>query len=374
MLFTLILLLGHSLVALDSGPFVHRGDLKPRAMGTLVFHPDGTLFIGDAPAAKVYAVDMRDHKAPAEPIKPFRLMDVEPKVAALLGTDPADIMIHDLATHPISHAVFFTVSRGRDQWDNDNQLPNHVAAATIMVRLDPPDRLSVVELVDFAYAETTLVKPVVSAAGDGGSDPVDTITDMVFHDGRLLVAGLSSEVFASSLRILPFPFGPSDSITSLEIFHGVDGKYITQAPIRAMLVYHHNGADHLLAAYMCTPLVTMPMSAMVDGAHVKGETLAELGFGNVPLDLLAYENAKGARIVLANNVRELMVFDGEALATTSARITQKTKAMREGLAPQITLGVIGVQQMADFDNTYFLILKRAANGKLNLRMVPKAAL
>ncbi|MEM9193306.1 MAG: hypothetical protein AAGF12_29290, partial [Myxococcota bacterium] len=46
--------------------------------------------------------------------------------------------------------------------------------------------------------------------------------------------------------------------------------------------------DYMLAAYTCTPLVAFPLSEIQDGAHITGKTIGELGFGNTPGDLLAF--------------------------------------------------------------------------------------
>ena len=37
---------------------------------------------------------------------------------------------------------------------------------------------------------------------------VEAITDLVYSDGALYVAGLSNEEFASTLRVVSFPFDP----------------------------------------------------------------------------------------------------------------------------------------------------------------------
>ena len=40
--------------------------------------------------------------------------------------------------------------------------------------------------------------------------------------------------------------------------------------------------------YTCTPLVTIPLREIKDGAHVVGKTIADLGYGNTPIDLIQY--------------------------------------------------------------------------------------
>jgi hypothetical protein len=42
--------------------------------------------------------------------------------------------------------------------------------------------------------------------------------------------------------------------------------------------------------YGCTPLVRFPLADLKDGAHVRGETIGELGYGSNPLDMLTFSN------------------------------------------------------------------------------------
>ena len=53
-----------------------------------------------------------------------------------------------------------------------------------------------------------------------------------------------------------------------------------------MLFDKINGQSTLLASYTCTPLVTIPTTEIKAGATIKGKTIAELGYGNTPIDML----------------------------------------------------------------------------------------
>jgi hypothetical protein len=48
------------------------------------------------------------------------------------------------------------------------------------------------------------------------------------------------------------------------------------------------GKSYLVAAYNCTPLVTIPLDDLKDGAHIRGKTVAELGYGNTPAQMISY--------------------------------------------------------------------------------------
>jgi hypothetical protein len=62
----------------------------------------------------------------------------------------------------------------------------------------------------------------------------------------------------------------------------------TRAPVRAMSFAKLDGKPYLVAAYTCTPLVLIPLEALQDGAQVRGKTVAELGYGNTPADMISY--------------------------------------------------------------------------------------
>ena len=53
---------------------------------------------------------------------------------------------------------------------------------------------------------------------------------MAFADGKLMIAGLSNEEFASKLRAIPYPFTTAEPGTSVEIFHGNHGQLETRSP------------------------------------------------------------------------------------------------------------------------------------------------
>ena len=74
--------------------------------------------------------------------------------------------------------------------------------------------------------------------GGGGrqSNPrTESITDIGFLEDRVLIAGLSNEEFASTLRDVRFPFEKADEGTSVEIYHGAHGKFETRAPVRTFV-------------------------------------------------------------------------------------------------------------------------------------------
>lgn len=72
------------------------------------------------------------------------------------------------------------------------------------------------------------------------------------------------------------------------MYHTVHNQLETRAPIRAMTFAEIRGKAYLLAAYLCTPLVSIPLNSLKDGAHIRAKTITELGESGIPVDLLTY--------------------------------------------------------------------------------------
>src|SRR4029453_9155868 len=87
-----------------------------------------------------------------------------------------------------------------------------------------------------------------------------TVTDMKWREGELFVAGLPNQDFPSTLRRIKYPFDSQQSLTSVEIYHTGHNLIETRAPIRAMSFATWGGKPYLVAAYTCTPVVTIPRS------------------------------------------------------------------------------------------------------------------
>ena len=142
---------------------------------------------------------------------------------------------------------------------------------------------------------------------------MESITDIAFINGKVIVAGLSNEEFSSTLRSIPFPFKDSIKGTGVKIFHGAHGRYETASPVRTFVSYDIDGDPHLLAAYTCTPLVKIPMKELNPGARIEGKTIAELGNRNRPLDMIVYKKNGKDFLLMANSSRGVMKISTEKI-------------------------------------------------------------
>ena len=157
-----------------------------------------------------------------------------------------------------------------------------------IVRVDASGAVEVLDLADVEFARATLPNaPDPNAEERGRSLRSQAITDLVFADGRLFVAGLSNEEFSSRLIAIPVPFSDEAKSASLEFYHGSHGRFETRSPIRTFIATKLQGEPHLMAAYTCTPLVKIPVAELQPGAYCLAAsallTLVAYGWINIPV-------------------------------------------------------------------------------------------
>ena len=183
-----------------------------------------------------------------------------------------------------------------------------------------------------------------------------------------MVSGLSNKEFASTFRSIEFPFSENQVAASLEVWHAAHGAYETHAPIKTFDVITLEGIDYLLASYTCTPLVLFPLDELKEGVHKKGRTVAELGAGNSPLDMISYEKEGKKFFLMSNNNRPVMRFDYTDIANFRETLTEPVEefAVATGVSYD-NLPFPHVLQMDLLDAENVLYMQRTADGDLLLR-------
>ena len=325
-----------------------KGTVKLESAGPLAFAPKGILLIGDPQAAAVYAIDTGDRTA-GDPTQKPRVEGIDEKIASLLGTEKDQIQVKDLAVNPISGTTYLSVARGRG-----------AKAVPVIVRVTRAGKLSEQSLTDVPFAKAAISDAVV------GKQRQEAITHLAFYKDRVWVAGLSNEEFASKLRSIPFPFAKADKGTSIEIFHGAHGKLETRSPVRVFAPYAINGEDHLLAAYTCTPLVTLPIKQLEPDVKIKGTTVAELGNRNRPLSMIVYRKGGKDYVLMANSARGLMKIPLAGIEKIEG-IT-KPVSDKAGLTYETIEEPTGVQKLDAFDKDQAVVLVQA-KGKMDLETI-----
>lgn len=349
-LFSLAVGLGSTWAAdMNAGMKAGTPDLK--LAGSLAFGPDGILFIGDPVNTAIFAVDTGDRKGSGGTAR-LQVEAINEKVASLLGTTPDEILINDLAVNPASGKAYLSVSRGRGP-----------GAVPVILRVDRSGKIEEFSLKEVKFSKAELPNPPGQER-----QRMESITDLAFIDGRVYVAGLSSEEFASRLRSLEFPFKGGHPGSSIEIYHGSHGQLETRSPVRTFAPYTIGNEAYLLAAYTCTPLVKIPVSQLKPGMHVKGVTVAELGNRNRPLDMVIYQKGGKDYILLANSSRGVMKITTDNIGKVEA-ITQRISD-KAGLTYETLDQLKGVQQLDRLDTENALLLVRAETGTMSLQTIP----
>jgi len=347
-------LLAASLQAAALTDSLKEGTPQLKSIGALAFGPEGVLFVADPQAAAIFAIDTGDRRPAA--VGPIKIQGIDTKIAGLLGTDSKQISINDLAVNPTSGNAYLSISRGKGP-----------SATPVLIRIEREGGIKDVELKNIKFAKAELPNaPSPTEQVRGQSKRLMSITGLAFANDKVYVAGLSNEEFASKLRAIPFPFTEADRGTSVEIFHGAHGKLETQSPVRTFVPYEIGGQAHLLAAYTCTPLVKFPISDLKPGAKIRGTTIAELGNGNQPLDMVIYNKDGKDHILMANSKRGVMKITTDNIDKIEA-ITNPVKGTA-GLTYETIKDLEGVLQMDKLDAKNALVLVKVNDG-LNLDTV-----
>lgn len=329
------------------------------SMGALTFGPENVLFIGDSQGATILAVRVEDGaKAGSGAID---VTGIDAKIALLLGTSVEDIAINDMAVHPVSRNVYLSVTRGRG---------NGAQPALVRVTRDAARPIEVVSLDNVKFTTAAIPNAPASDPEARRNPRTFTVTDLAFADGKLYVAGLSNEEFSSAFRRMSFPFGRDMATTTLEIYHVSHGRNETNAPVMTFIPKRIDGRMYILAAYTCTPLVAFPVDQLKDGDHVFGRTVADLGAGNQPLDMIAYGQGGTETVLIANSRHPLMKVSPSDIAGAKALVSP-TKDMGIKWAP---VERQGIRQLDDLDATSIVVLQAGENGRLDLRTVAKSAI
>jgi len=194
-----------------------------------------------------------------------------------------------------------------------------------------------------------------------------TITDIVYVDGRVFIAGLSNEEFASKLRSVKYPFDSMSVGTSVEIYHGAHGAWETRSPVYTFVAYEIDDEPHLIAGYLCTPLVKFPVKKLEAGEKLVGTTIAELGNRNRPLDMVIYSKDGKDYILMSNTSRGVMKIPTEGFGAQEG-ITSEIEE-KAGIRYDTITAMTGVEQLDLFDDDHSIVIARTDSGALNLQKV-----
>jgi len=337
------------------------GKVQLQSASALAFGPDGILFVADSMGGKVVALDTNDRTAMKMAAK-INVPGVDAKVAALLGTTPDQIMINDLRVNPISKNAYLAVSRGKG--------PD---AVPVIVKVDGMSgKLTEVSLDNVKSSSVSLVDAPASDTAARRNPRLQTVTDMEYTSGKLFVSGLSNEEWASALRSIPYPFNQADKGTNIQIWHASHGRFETAAPVNTFVPYTISGQSYILAAYTCTPLVKIPVSDLKPGTQIKPSTIADLGSGNTPIDMVPYKKDGHQYILIANTSLGVLKLKADNLETYKAiespEVPNPQNKNISGVPYDTISNLTGVTQLSQVDDSNVAVLSKGADG-MNLTTI-----
>lgn len=334
----------------------------PRSISVIKFGPDNVLFIGDSRTATLFAYPLGP-AAPATASRPYNVYALDQTIADLLGAPLQDIAVRHLAIHPVTKEAFVAVHRGH----GDAQLP-------VIVRVNQDGEVRPLDLEATPHESFALPNPVgpeVRLWNDVVARSL-AITAIECVNGEVFVAGMSNADFASTLYRVPYPFRGDVQASSIEMYHAVHAQNETRAPIQAMTVLDLAGEPHVLAAYTCTPLVTIPVAALRDGAHVQGKTIAELGYGDMPMDMVRFQSTDRSgqqqdQVLITQKCRSAVLLSVDAIARRNQEPGMTAPAHGIVAPEHAPMPLAGVIHVGDQDAQYLTGLRRdMETGRLHL--------
>ena len=334
--------------------------LQLQSIGVMAFGPDATLYVADSRAGAVYAIDVAETGRDSSRTG-MTLKAIDEKVATALNTTKSEIRIRDMVAHPLTQSVYLSVVKGRGE-----------GATPLIVRITKADKaISVVSLDMIRHARAELP----NAASRDTMMPWEpgprsfTMTHLAVGERELYVAGLSNEEFKSTLRRVPLPFGQQAVTTKVEIYHTSHDRFETASPIESMLPVRIGTRPIVLASYTCSPLVVFDAAALRGSAVVRGNTIAELGGGNRPFDMIAYTSPSSGKkyVMIANSHRTLMRLDLDGIAAAPSMTTPVKQAFQPAGLPYLPVSSYGVLELDNYNARNVIMLQRnPADGSLEL--------
>lgn len=333
-----------------------------KSISRITFGDSDTLFVADWQESAIHAFTLPS-AAHGDDYQHFNLLDLDSLLAKALNQ--SDFIIEDMVKRPKSNEIYIAVSCG-----------SHKIPFIISVTSDGITKILNTEKLQHSSMKLDNTPDEKLTFWNHIPGRSFTVTDMKWREGELFIAGLSNQDFSSTLRRIAYPFEGKASASSIEIYHAIHDQLETRAPIRAMAFAELEGRPYLVAAYTCTPLVTIPLEKLKDGAHIHGKTIAELGYGNTPGTMISYEitetdGQKRSYILLTHLNREADVMSvasieeankAPGLSSHPENITDDAVGLKPMHAP-----LASVLRIDNQNDQLFVILRRnIATGRAEL--------
>jgi len=124
------------------------------------------------------------------------------------------------------------------------------------------------------------------------------------------------------------------------------------------------GKPYLVAAYTCTPIVIIPLEDLKDGAHIRGKTIGELGYGNTPADMISFSKTEQGKtedfLLLVNFERGADVIPVSQVEAASGRPSMdKVVPFGQIAGLDVTSAPLaGAMRVDNLDEKSFIVVRR----------------
>lgn len=329
------------------------GPVDLQSTGPMAFADSGVLLIGDPQTATVYAIDTEDSKSDASGAP--NIGNLPAAIQNALGVKEK-FEIGELAVNPDTGNSFISLSAG---------------GQVHLIKVDRGGNISKVNLDKVPHASKVLPnapedKEVVRR-GRSRNPRRQSITDLAFFEGKVMVTGLAAGDSPSRVLEMPYPFSDNSVTTSVEIFHAAHGR-VEDATIQTFLPMVVDGEPSLLAGFTCTPLVRFPVNDLDGSGKVRGTTIAELGNRNTPLDMVLYEKDGKTSILMSNTARGTMKITTDGIAERDGLTERVGGGGTAGQPFETVDSITGIQQMDKLDDSHAVAIVDE-KGTLALRTI-----
>ncbi|MCA9123086.1 MAG: hypothetical protein H6822_01690 [Planctomycetaceae bacterium] len=338
-----------------------KGNADLKSAGPLAFGPDGILLVGDTKAATVVAIDTGDASGESAKVS-YDIKALNEKVADVVGVGSQDVTINDVVVNPASGNVYISA--------------NANGKASI-VRVEQTGALSQVKLEGIGVAKVALPNaPEDKVVGEGrrrGNARDESITDLAYSDGKVLVSGVSPNPDGgrplSTVRELAFPLTSADTGVNVEIYHGAHGGLENFSTVRTFVPFNIDGKPSVLAGFTCTPLVRFDVSSLKSEKPVRGTTVAELGNRNRPYDMIVYEKGGESWLLMANSARGVMKISTKDIGRSEGITSPVGGGGVAGQKYETITELEGVVQLDRLNDNHAIIVVQREGGALDLATI-----
>lgn len=330
-----------------------QGNPKISTIEAIAFGPNGLLLIGGG--AQVVSVATGD-TTPTTWSK-TEIPNVDKLLAGKLGLEAKDIEIRKLAVNPASRKAYVALQSLKTK-------------GSVILTIDGAGKVAEFPLENVKYTTYALETP---------KSAITKVTDIAWANGKIVAATQASDKFAGSRVFTIDPTakqGPTQ--ISTKTFHTGHNKWETSAPLRVLMPYMESGKTSVVGSFTCTPIVKYDIEDAKNDEQVTGTTTLELGQGNTPRSMFAYEK-DGKKFILVsvgrNNKQPAFGFPSAYwVARVDADLLKETTNINEKAAwrigaknlvgdrVQVAEPYFGTQQMDKLDDARAVAILETKDG------------